>query len=279
MSEQERLLITKIRRRPDGKGADLFSRGHRYPTTTLFELSDLALVGLDYDALPVGVETPCRFVAVVQPGKEKPNSETGAHYLDVLTLEPTEQDSAAMATDMPAMLQELRRIAALLEVLVTAAGMQIPDLPEVATDAGGDGDGDQEPGDGSPTPESNGRPLPAARIREVVRLKAGWKGPLRLDSEPITEKQILALASLLSKAIRQKGLTQALMDKARHQVLGYLVGVDSTRRLTKWEASALIDWLAGGNGNAAELNEHARAEVAAVLAEIAREQGQLEMPL
>ena len=39
------------------------AKGHRYKDLTLFDLSDLALVGIDYDDLAEGVETPCRFWA------------------------------------------------------------------------------------------------------------------------------------------------------------------------------------------------------------------------
>jgi hypothetical protein len=272
----ERMLITKVIR-TDQTTAELYAKGHRYRDLILWDLAELAEVGIDYDALQVGVETPARFWAYYELSSKL--NKSGNPYRDIVALEPIDRPATAMATDTTAILSELRRIAGILEAMAQAQGLSIPDLPEVATDAGGDGDGDQEPGDGSPTPGSNGRPLPATRIRDVIRIKAGWKGPLRLDSEPITEKQIPALAGLLGKAIRQKGMTQALMDKARHQVLAYLLGVDSTKALTKREAMAMIDWMAAGNGNAAELNEHARAEVAAVLTEIAREQGQLEMPL
>jgi len=73
-------------------------------------------------------------------------------------------------------------------------------------------------------------------------------------------------------------MNQALMDKARHDILGYLVGVNETRKLTKAEASAIIAWLKV-DGDGWDLNEYARREVQAVMVQIAEDAGQQKMDL
>jgi hypothetical protein len=138
----ERMLITKVKR-TDATQADLYAKGHRFPDLKLFDLGELGAVGIDFEALPIGQETPARFWAYYELSAK--TNKAGNPYKDVLTLEPIDRPASAMSTDNTAILSELRRIAALLEALTTAQGLEIP---EVATDAGGDGDGEgnQEPG-------------------------------------------------------------------------------------------------------------------------------------
>ncbi|NIV31593.1 MAG: hypothetical protein GWN58_19535 [Anaerolineae bacterium] len=114
-------------------------------------------------------------------------------------------------------------------------------------------------------------------MRQVVRKKAGWQNGSRMDGEPITEGQVKSVGSLMGKAVMTHGMTQALADKARHDVLDYLVGVNETRKLTKREASAIISWLK--EEESWDLNQYAKAETQAVLAALAEEAGQQRMDL
>lgn len=82
--DQSRMLITKLKRTGETQ-ADLFGKGHRYPDLKLFDLSELATVGVDFAELPIGQEVPCRFFAVWQRS-EKLN-QAGNPYKDVLWLE------------------------------------------------------------------------------------------------------------------------------------------------------------------------------------------------
>ena len=81
---QKRMLITKIKR-TDETQADLYGRGHRYPDTRLFDLSDLATVGIEFTDLPIGQEIPCRFFAVYTESDKK--NKAGNSYKDVCWLE------------------------------------------------------------------------------------------------------------------------------------------------------------------------------------------------
>lgn len=80
----EKMLITKLVR--NGDRADLYGKGHRYRDMILFDLSDLADVGIDYASLQDGIETPCRFWALYELG-EKVNG-AGNPYKDIVGLEP-----------------------------------------------------------------------------------------------------------------------------------------------------------------------------------------------
>ena len=109
--------MTQVARR--GDRADVLARGHRFKDLTLFDLSDLALVGIDYESLPEGVETPCRFWAHYTVS-DKLNGN-GNPYKDVAGLEPF----AAPAPDadpgtLEAILAELRAIRTLLAAHVGA---------------------------------------------------------------------------------------------------------------------------------------------------------------
>jgi hypothetical protein len=107
----------------------------------------------------------------------------------------------------------------------------------------------------------------------VVRKKAGWLAEIRdVEGEPITEAQVKTVGGLMADAVKVDGMNQAIMDRARHDVLHYLFGVTETGRLTKKEASAVIDWLKETDGWG--LNEYARQEAAAVLTQISVDGGQ-----
>ena len=121
------------------------------------------------------------------------------------------------------------------------------------------------------------RPLDGATVREVIRKKAGWQDGSRLDGEPITEGQVRSVGSLMSDALKTQGMTQALLDKARHDALGFLLGVTETHALTKKEASAIISWLK--EEDSWDLNSYARQESANVLTALAEEAGQQKMEL
>jgi len=122
-------------------------------------------------------------------------------------------------------------------------------------------------------PQAINRPLEPAALQKGMRAKAHWAknngGYVRTQGEPITEKQIGFVASRMETLF--DNLDADMSARARHDVLDFLYTVDSTKKLTKAEASALIDW--------AEDVEAARQEAARILTEIAREAGQQELPL
>ncbi len=123
----EKMLITKLVR--TGDRADLYGRGHRYKDMTLFALSDLADVGVDYAALEDGKETPCRFWALYTLS-EKRNSK-GNPYKDIVALEPAQgqtpaapasnQDPAPILEALHTITGELRAIKAILARLTHPA--------------------------------------------------------------------------------------------------------------------------------------------------------------
>ena len=149
----------------------------------------------------------------------------------------------------------------------------------IAADVDTDGEGTTQPKAKAEQPEKNGdapkpepghgRPLAADALREVVRKKAGWQDGKRIDGEPVTEKQIPYVATLMSELF--PNLPSDLGDKYRHDVLMYLVGVDSTKKLTKAEATALIDWMKDAAS--------ATVEAARILEATAIAAGQQELPL
>jgi len=148
-------------------------------------------------------------------------------------------------------------------------------------------DGDESPEPVKPAPEpddimveapkSNGRPLTAEQVRDAIHTKAGWVDGQRLvGGEPITAKQVGFLAGLIGNATKRDGMTQAMLDKARYDILSYLTGDRSTKKLTKKEASAMIDWL--GGDEVGDINEWARSEAAAIIEAVGVGQGQEELP-
>lgn len=125
-------------------------------------------------------------------------------------------------------------------------------------------------------PPTNGRPYDAETLRDKMRQAAGWQDSARLDGEPITDGQKKAVPGLIAKAV---DVAADLADKARHDILGYLFTVDSSAKLTKAEASAIITaWKHKDEGNW-DANGYAQAEAARILEAVAIEAGQQELPL
>ena len=124
----------------------------------------------------------------------------------------------------------------------------------------------QEP----PKPSTNGHPWPAERTREVLRHNAGVKAE-RWGDAPPSDGQIKAVVSLLSKATGDD-------DQARYGVMLYTFGKDSTSKLSKAQASTLIDWMTEGAEGGWELRSHVSREVALMLNAHLEERGQQRMP-
>jgi len=189
-----RMLITRIKRTQDGR-AELFGKRHKFRDLLLFELADLADVGIDYESLPIGQEAPCRFYAYyTESGKTK---KSGNPYLDVERLEPIptngHHNGNGHAPQEPALngaiLDELRAIHRELELSrrllaqVLAPGSPLPeigdgeeppDLPEV--DDGETWPGDEmepERGPGVQAPRPQGRPLNDDQARRMFSSMAG----------------------------------------------------------------------------------------------------------
>ena len=80
---QYRALVTQIKR--DDGVVRLWFRGCKYESAKIFEISDLAVVGIDYRNLQDGVETPVRFFAIYVLS-EKHNKNDNP-YKDVVWLE------------------------------------------------------------------------------------------------------------------------------------------------------------------------------------------------
>jgi hypothetical protein len=146
----ERILITKIVRR--GDRADLYARGHQYPDLRLFDLSDLADVGVDYANLAEGAETPARFWAAYELS-EKLN-KAGNPYKDIVALEPIGAPATTTSADNSALLAELRAVRALLQAMAQAQGVTAPADPDPEP-AVSDLDAEfPRFGDGSPVPDA-----------------------------------------------------------------------------------------------------------------------------
>lgn len=113
----ERFLIacTKLGTTKAGRAiAELYSTDTRlaFPVLILFDLSMLASVGLDPDALPEdGVHK--RFWAYYEESEKR--TSKGNPYRDVVSLEPESQPTPADNTDTGAIVNELRQIRMLLE--------------------------------------------------------------------------------------------------------------------------------------------------------------------
>ena len=131
-----------------------------------------------------------------------------------------------------------------------------PDWEEGTFQAGEDGDGGQP----QAVPQRDDRPADPEKVRYWIRaksqvwVKAGPNDPyyanaMREEARlvPATEKQISAVASLMNDALRTDHDDDQQVNHKRHAVLNYLVGVQSTKGLSKQEASAVITWLRNGN--------------------------------
>jgi hypothetical protein len=135
----ERMMIARVKR-TTATQAELYQARHKYPDLKLFDLAELATVGIDPATLLLGEETPARFWAVYELSA-KLNKE-GKPYKDVIALErgeaPATVTSAAVSD--PAILAELRAIRALLQALAQAQGLQVP-TPQEPEQENGNGDG------------------------------------------------------------------------------------------------------------------------------------------
>jgi len=128
-------------------------------------------------------------------------------------------------------------------------------------------------------PQQNGtRPLSPEKVRDTVRIRSGWQNGQRyMDGEPASDGQVRAIGSLMNEAF--PNLKAALRDKARHDVLNYLIGVTSSNDLYKKEASAIIRWLKVPEDDCWDLHPATVQECAAIIEAIAKEAGQKELPL
>lgn len=145
----ERILIVKVVR-TTATQADLYGARHKYKDLTLFNVAELATVGIDPAGLAIGEETPARFWAIYELSDKL--NKAGRPYKDILALEPmdTPATSTSAAVGDPAILAELRAIRALLAVLVEAQGLALPALEEQDPDPGENGDGpagNEDPGE------------------------------------------------------------------------------------------------------------------------------------
>ena len=125
----ERLLITKLVRTDDTR-ADLYAKGHQWPDLKLFDISELADVGLDFAALPQGEEVPCRFWAIYELSDKL--NRSGNPYKDVVALEAMDAPATSTSTDNSAIVAELRAIRALLQAVLQngGAGADMHSTPE-----------------------------------------------------------------------------------------------------------------------------------------------------
>jgi hypothetical protein len=111
----EKMLITRFMLNKDGK-VELYGRNHKYRDLLLFEPSDLADVDVDVSRLETGEEVPCRFWAVYEES-EKLN-QAGNPYRDVIALERIGAPATASSVDNSAIVEELRTIRRLLELVL-----------------------------------------------------------------------------------------------------------------------------------------------------------------
>lgn len=133
------MLICKVKR-TDQTRAELYGKAHKYPDLKLFDLADLAAVGIDGAALTIGEEQPARFWAVYELSDK--TNKAGNPYKDVLTLEPIAgpATTTSAAVGDPELLSEIRAIRALLQVLAEAQGLTLP-TPPAETEPEPDGNG------------------------------------------------------------------------------------------------------------------------------------------
>lgn len=132
-----RMLIVKVKR-TDATTADLFAPRRKFPDLKLFELAMLGIVGVNFEDLQVGVETPCLFYANWQQS-EKTNQH-GNFYKDIVALEPFDgldskaSDTAAQiqvaADSLRSMAATMRLMAQLMAALLAQHGVEAPELEE-----------------------------------------------------------------------------------------------------------------------------------------------------
>ena len=121
----ERILIVKVKRTSQTQ-AELYGARHKYADLRLFDLAELAAVGLDPAGLVIGAEVPARFWAVYELSDK--TNKAGNPYKDVIALEPidTPATTTSAAVGDPAILGELRAIRALLAAIAEAQGLTVP---------------------------------------------------------------------------------------------------------------------------------------------------------
>ncbi len=172
----ERILIVKVVR-TTATQADLYGARHKYKDLTLFNVAELATVGIDPAGLAIGEETPARFWAIYELSDKL--NRAGRPYKDILALEPmdTPATSTSAAVGDPAILAELRAIRALLAVLVEAQGLALPDLEEQDPDPGENGDGNGPAGNEDPPGAE-----PPGRCGELARAF-----PRYGDGQPVSD--------------------------------------------------------------------------------------------
>ena len=139
--------------------------------------------------------------------------------------------------------------------------------------AAGEDEPEPDPTPPAPAPaptNGNTRPLDPEKVRAFIRKKAGWQDGHRLmDGEPMDTKEVPRVATVMGELF--PNLDNKMRQKARHDVLRYLIGVDSTKALTMAEALAITDW--------SRDQDSAQIEAARILEAIAIEAGQQELPL
>jgi hypothetical protein len=104
----ERMLVTKLVYNKAKGHVDLIGKGHQYRDFILFDPTDLQNVGIDFETLEPGTETPCRFWVIYELS-EKTN-QAGNPYKDVIALEPIDKPATTSSVDTSAILDELRAI-------------------------------------------------------------------------------------------------------------------------------------------------------------------------
>jgi len=197
MGEEKRLLITKIKR-TDNDRADLFGKGHRFRDTILFDLSDLAIVGIDYNDLPIGKEIPCRFWAIVTES-DKLNKQ-GNPYLDVVTLEPCEEVVQRNGADLngDAILAELQAIRSLLETLVLRTDAKLPVAATATIAARPEPPEPLEPTKAIPQPAPMPEPAPAPAFEPAIRGRPAPDDSDKMEPSPATEEQARRMFGVLA---------------------------------------------------------------------------------
>ena len=126
----EKLLIGSFELNTTRSGrpvVDLYSTNTalQYPELKLFDLSALAAIDVDPNALTEGERIHARFWAYFTVS-DKTNS-AGRPYRDVAHLERLEQPATATSTDTSALLAELREMRAILATIAAAVGVEAPE--------------------------------------------------------------------------------------------------------------------------------------------------------
>lgn len=160
-------MINRVKR-TSATTADLFAGRHRFKDLTLFDLAELAAVGIDPAALAIGEEAPARFYALWQYSAKL--TSRGTPYKDVVALEPLGSPATVASTDNSAILAELRAIRALLAAWVEAQGLALPVV-----------DVDEDPDEGAPSAPPPGEPPPGGELQRAF--------PRYGDGAPVSDNE------------------------------------------------------------------------------------------